>query len=228
MPARRPSLATLASTLLLGCLPDAAPENLPPAACIVGCAPSGSCRLAAHAGDAITLDASCSSDPEDDALTYVWVWGQRPPGSSADFVRPNPAEALFTVDVDGTYRLSFDAFDGNAESNTVQVEIDASPTPPRHTDSPPIITLLEVIRNGPVVLNGSAIDPDGDPVRVHWDLVSRPPSSQSVLVGDPTLSSISFLPDSNGVYEVGFTVTAGGASVAKTVPIFVDNIEVAP
>lgn len=63
-------------------------------------------------GNAVSLDATASSDANDDSLTYAWTVVSRPTGSTADLSSATSATPSFTPDVDGSYTLSLVVSDG--------------------------------------------------------------------------------------------------------------------
>ncbi|HCH3497205.1 TPA: PKD domain-containing protein [Vibrio parahaemolyticus] len=71
----------------------------------------------------VTLDASSSSDPEEDPISYLWDMKQAPSGSSAilnDNISPTPT---FTPDLEGDYEISLTVSDplGPGSTDTVIV-----------------------------------------------------------------------------------------------------------
>jgi len=75
-------------------------------------------------GSVVQLDASCSSDPDGDPLTYSWSLIERPPGSSATLDNAAAFLTTFTADAPGTYLAQLIASDGVCDSvDTVSVEV---------------------------------------------------------------------------------------------------------
>jgi hypothetical protein len=86
---------------------------------------------AALVGDTVTLDGSGSSDPDGDALTYLWSFDARPPGSTAALVDPTAQNAVFTPDRGGDYVLRLVVNDGTSDSapDTVLVTVSVAVPP---------------------------------------------------------------------------------------------------
>jgi chitinase len=76
-------------------------------------------------------------------------------------------------------------------------------------------------RNDTLLLDASATrDPDGDPLTFTWELVSRPPASQSSLRGAG--AQVEFVPDHSGEYTVRVTAAdpvGPGAPAEKTIDV---------
>ena len=68
--------------------------------------------LTAETGQSISVDASKSSDPDGDKLTYAWDIKTKPTGSNATLTNAQAATAKFTADVVGSYVLSLSIADG--------------------------------------------------------------------------------------------------------------------
>lgn len=74
---------------------------------------------AAITGQLVTFDASSSSDPNDDPLTYAWTMTTRPPGSAATLSATTSPVTQFTPDVDGPYGVSLVVSDGRQTAGPV-------------------------------------------------------------------------------------------------------------
>jgi len=183
-----------------------APGNAPPVA------RAGADSLT-EAGTAVTLDGGASSDPDGDALTYLWQVTDRPVGSTA---LPDPADALapsFTPDVAGVYVLSLTVNDGSLAS---------APDPVQVTATAPV-DLAPVADAGPdqgvsvwtpVTLDGTASrDPEGAALTFLWTLTAVPAGSTAALSG-ATVPAPGLTPDVAGTYEVSLTVNDGAQDSA--------------
>ena len=67
-------------------------------------------------GDIVTLDATGSSDPDGDQLTYSWAFTSLPTGSSATLANPVSLNPTFIPDIAGIYVVSLTVNDGTVDS----------------------------------------------------------------------------------------------------------------
>jgi uncharacterized repeat protein (TIGR01451 family) len=173
-----------------------------------------------HVGDLVTLDASASSDPDGDSLTYQWVFTVVPQGSAADLNDADFVHPTFTADLPGTYVLSLTVNDGLQDSapDTVTIStINVAPIAAAGDDQ-------SVYIGEAVDLNGlSSWDPDGDLLTYNWSFTTLPAGSLAILNNADTATP-GFLADVPGTYIVALIVSDGWLdSAADTVTISTIN-----
>ena len=173
------------------------PTNRAPSAAFT---PSASQALT---GVSITLDASASSDPDGDALTFAWSFGDTTNGAGVSTTKAYPSAGTFTITLvvsDGR---------GGSSSTTREVTISAQPSP----NLPPIPSVtastLQAETAQAVAFDAAAsTDPDGDlPLLFAWTF------------GDGTTatgSQVGKAWSAQGVFEVVLTVTDAKGLPATT------------
>ncbi|MDO7868518.1 PKD domain-containing protein [Nocardioides jiangxiensis] len=161
--------------------------------------------VAPHVGDAVSFDATGSSDPDGDALTYLWAF---PGGATA-----TTAKASHTWSATGSYLVTLTVTDryGASSSTTVTVNVgNAAPsavgTATPAAPHPGSVVTFDATRSS---------DPDGDALTYLWDFGG----------GDTaTTASATHTWASLGSYPVTLTVTdAFGASDTTTLTVVVSN-----
>ena len=75
-------------------------------------------------GSVVQLDATASSDPDGDILSYQWSL-QTPSGSQADIQNPTLAKTSFTPDEGGTYTVELVVNDGSVDSTKAARSVEA-------------------------------------------------------------------------------------------------------
>ncbi len=186
---------------------SAPPVNLAPVA-----DPGG--PYAAEPGQVITFDGSASADPNGDALTYSWDFGD---GSTGSGVNPTHSYAAT-----GTYTVTLTVNDGQLDSNPVPTSAEiALPAANRAPTADPA---------GPYSGNtGQAIrfdgsgssDPDGDALTYSWDF-----GDGSIGTGASPTHTYS----AAGRYEVSLVVNDGAldSAAATTTAEVVDVVAALP
>ena len=182
----------------------------------------------AHAGDdqnvplnsQVNLDASFSSDADNEPLTYLWTIIDKPASSEATLSSSTNLKPTFIADKRGSYQISLSVSDIHSTSELDLVEITVnsdnnSPSANAGADQ-------QVFLNQSVSLNASGSeDPDGDPLSYSWSFVSKPSSSQSNLLDNDSVSP-NFTTDQLGQYLVKVVVSDDkGASTSDNVLVTV-------
>lgn len=100
----------------------------------------------------VTFDAAGSSDPDGDALTYEWDFGDGSP-------RATGARASHRYEQAGTYMATLRVSDNRGATGTARLRIDAGNNPPTPTiELPGVSTRFRVGQT--IRLQGSATDPE--------------------------------------------------------------------
>lgn len=74
-------------------------------------------------GDTVQLDASGSSDADDDPLSFAWKIVSKPEGSQAVLDNPGSAKATFVADIAGAYLIGLTVADGRDGIDSDKVNI---------------------------------------------------------------------------------------------------------
>lgn len=173
-----------------------------------------------YLGDTFSLDASNSSDPDGDTLTYHWTVLSKPSNSVAGFDNANVSQTNFSPDLVGDYLIELIVNDGeyDSEPDTLVISVELGNQIPLANAG----DAQMVIVGSSVSLDGTnSSDPDGDDLTYQWSFVSQPPLSNISLSG-ATTSTPQFVTQQLGEYVVQLVVNDGTAnSVADDVTISV-------
>lgn len=165
-------------------------------------------------GAVVTLDASASSDANNDTLTYLWTLTSKPSGSTAVLDTPTAQKPTFKADVAGDYVASLIVNDGKLDSIASTVKITASvgnAAPVANAGS-----AQTVVPGSVVTLNGNnSSDANGDKLAYAWTLTSKPAGSTATLAADDTLSP-TFTADLAGNYVATLVVNDGKVDSAQS------------
>ncbi|MBI5193685.1 MAG: hypothetical protein HZA08_09630 [Nitrospirae bacterium] len=173
----------------------------------------------------VTLDGSASSDPDDDLITYNWTMTCLPSGSSSALSDSTIPKPVFIPDIVGTYCFNLTVCDHRVCNGADSVVISAV-TPnvlPNASAGPDqnVLTGLAVLLNG----SGSN-DPDHGPNTLSylWSFMSVP--SGSVITNNDitgnNLPMASFVPDTDGDYNINLAVSDGTDTTHDQVIITAD------
>lgn len=175
--------------------------------------PAGSGHAATFTGAEVKLDASASTDPEGDALTYVWTLTGKPAASAAA-IKGSGALVTVVPDVSGAYTVSVRVTDSKGAYTDKQASlvVAANAAPVAVVDGSRLSAVAGTVAN-PNAGNSSDGDGDGDKLTYAWALDSRPAGSAATING--SAAQLAFTPDVAGAYSVSVTVSDGKvASVA--------------
>jgi hypothetical protein len=158
-------------------------------------------------GTTAILDASASSDPNRDALTYSWQLVSRPSGSTAALAKSSDVKTTFVADKSGTYVAQLQVSDGKAQSELSYVTINA-----QASNSAPVAIVgpnQYVSIGSTVTLDGTASsDANRDALTYQWLIASSPQGSKAQLLG-ATTAKPTLVPDLAGSYVVSLRVNDG-------------------
>jgi hypothetical protein len=183
----------------------------------------------------VSLDASASSDPDNDPLSFSWSFVVIPPGSAlvdSDIVDGGGGTASFIPDTLGFYFLEVTVDDGEF-SDTSQVLMTVFVP---GGNSPPVADAGadQVASTGDTVtLDGTgSFDPDGDPFTYDWIFFSTPAASAlgNGDINDFFTSTPNFVPDVEGTFTLMLSVSDGTITNRDRVDVvvsFANSIPVA-
>ncbi|MGH9199818.1 MAG: PKD domain-containing protein, partial [Vicinamibacterales bacterium] len=171
-------------------------------------------------GSLAHLDASASSDPDGDSLTFQWSFDSKPAASAATLSDPSAINPTFAIDAPGNYVLRLTVSDGVLPSAPDVVTISTINSPPVANAGADATARVGEL----VTLDGSGShDVDGDPLTFVWSFVTRPNGSTAALSNTSAINP-SFTVDVFGAYVVALVVNDGTvSSPADTVVISTIN-----
>ncbi|MEM9102306.1 MAG: PKD domain-containing protein [Pseudomonadota bacterium] len=155
-----------------------------------------------------TLDASGSSDPDNDSLTYQWLVIEKPGGSTENLSDASSVMPSFSADMVGRYVVQLIVNDGilDSDADTVVVTLVDEPNQKPVAEAGQDQTGYE---GDTFRLDGSgSLDPDGDAITYQWTLISKPVNSKAILEQSQTMTPI-LKTDIAGTYRAQLIVNDG-------------------
>ncbi|PIT81355.1 PKD domain-containing protein [Limnohabitans sp. 15K] len=166
-------------------------------------------------GSTVTMDATRSSDANNDTLTYAWSLSGKPPSSAAVLSSENSVKPTFLADVSGVYVLRLTVSDGQLSSAPIVVTVIASNENIRPVANAGVDQ--NALVGNTVTLDGSAsTDANRDLLTYAWSVLSKP-SGSSVTLSDATAVKPTFKPDVAGTYVINLIVSDGKLSSPQVV-----------
>ena len=156
-------------------------------------------------GQAVTLDGTKSSDPDDpySSLSFQWEVNNQPNGASPSLQNPQTDRATFTPSTAGTYQIELTVEDPSGSSASVvdTLEVDAKPV--ARIDSPSSSPL-----GSKVTLDGTDTtdaDTDISDLIFNWSISSKPANSSASL-SDASAQAPTIQMDESGEYRFELNV----------------------
>ncbi len=185
--------------------------------------------ITSAAGIAVTLDASASSDLDDDArLSFVWEFVSRPEGSLAAIPELGSANMSFTPDVVGTYDLQVTVNDAQGHSAKRTVTVVAEGAGAHRPKAVAGTTQFLTAGSGNLSVHLDArnsADADADIVSYLWSQLEGPAVElDNALSATPSFVLPASRPRRAGVYRFGLKVRdAKGLSSTDSVVVVVNT-----
>ena len=174
-------------------------------------------------GVQVQLNGAGSSDPDGNALTYIWTFLSKPAGSAAALLSAAAVMPTFVADRPGTYVVQLVVNDASINSAPSTVTIETQNRQPiANAGADQTQDVLTTVH-----LDASrSSDADGDQLAFSWTFVSKPGTSSASL-SDPGAVNPSFVIDEEGTYVVALRVD-DGTDKSRTDVVTIDTRNSAP
>jgi hypothetical protein len=163
------------------------------------------CNSPIHVNQDVRLDASKSSDLDNDPLTFKWNIIYRPNGSSAKLSNASTITPSFIANNPGQYTVQLIVNDGQMDSDPFERGIQVHDKPVAKATFAQQLPVQQVVQ-----LDGSDSSPGigGGQLTFQWTLQQRPDGSSAKL-SDPTSDKPTFFADKPGKYVIQLIVNDG-------------------
>lgn len=162
----------------------------------------------AEVGVGVPLDGTQSTDPDGDALTFLWSIHSAPAGSAALIEDADSSTPSFSPDIEGEFLIRLDVSDGAAGASdwiAVTAYPEGTNLSPACATTGDQTTDMEV---GILVDGSLTFDPNDDTLRFAWSVLTGPTGTPASF-DDPGSSSTVFTPIEPGEYVLQFAATDG-------------------
>lgn len=151
------------------------------------------------------LSGENSYDLDNDNINFNWRIVNKPRQSSAEITNTESPVVTFIPDYPGFYTIRLTVNDGELTSAPAEATLRTLNLPPVARISAPTL----VVVGQQVKIDGSgSYDPDGDPLSYRWQLISKPPNSQTSLSSLTDVTTSIYI-DQPGSYQIGLQVNDG-------------------
>jgi len=179
--------------------------------------------------DTVSLDGTGSSDPDEDSLSYLWEFSDRPEGSTVTIQSATASQASFQPDEAGSYTIDLTVEDEGGRSGTDSVTVTASSDPVADAGDDQQVSPGETVNlDGSGSVN-SEEECTTDGLSFSWSLTD-PDGGESNLGTDV---QVTFDAEMEGKYTATLTVETDSASDSDVVEITVggatlESLELGP
>lgn len=169
-------------------------------------------------GNAVTLDGSGSTDPDNNITSYAWTKISGP--SLFNISNANPVKAQLTNLVEGTYQFELKVTDAGGLFSKDSVQVTIAPNYPPVANAGADTTIVLPVNT--VILDGSgSTDPDNNITSYVWTKISGPSSFN---ISNPNAAQTQVTQLVQGIYQFELKVSdAGGLFSKDTLQLTVNN-----
>ncbi|WP_440054543.1 PKD domain-containing protein [Pseudoalteromonas sp. T1lg65] len=172
-----------------------------------------------YPNEAVTFDASRSSDPDGDQLTYQWSVDTFRNNAEYSITEGNTVKATFSTATVGKYVVNLTVSDGTL-TDTFSKTIDVTKSPLK-----PVIIAPSSAKIGDEVFLTAGNSTLNSNTELTWRLNNKPENSKVELHGSNTMA-LSFIPDVAGLYSVQLMLADEGGDFSTAIAeITVQNHE---
>ncbi len=180
--------------------------------------------------DEIILDASGSSDAEQDQLSYQWSLIKKPANSQLSIETKTASSDILKAKIDqlGEYQFKLALTDSKGAKTEKIITIVANNTAPQlttvenitFTSLPVDQPIKDITVGSSIILDGSkTTDNDKDAVKLSWQLIEKPANSKASLTINNQVAAL--VADSEGLFKI--KVRAQDTKGAYTEAIYTYN-----